>query len=62
MRRRGKEEKRKMGEEKEFMQFVPKCCLAIVYIPYKMVSSVPECCLRGITWNQKMLHAVNNKS
>jgi hypothetical protein len=64
-------------ETVQFMQFVPKCCLAIEYIQYKMVSfphinvqsvqfldvfSVPECCLRGITWNQKILHAVNNKS
>ena len=50
--------------------------LAIGYIQYKMVSfpqenvqsvqfvdvsSVPECCLQGLTWNQKILHAVNNK-
>ena len=48
----------------EIVQFVPKCCLAIKYIQYKMdsfpqenvqsvqfedVSSVPECCLQGIT-------------
>ena len=47
-------------ETVQFMQFVPKCCLAIKYIQYKMgsvpqenvqsvqfvdVSSVPECCL-----------------
>ena len=64
-------------ETVQFVQFVPKYCLAIEYIQYKMVafpqenvqsvefvdvSSVPECCLRGITWNQKMLHAVDNKS
>ena len=59
------------------MQFVPVCCLNIEYIQYKMVffpqesvqsvqfvdvSSVPECCLQGITLNQKILHAVDNKS
>ena len=64
-------------ESVQFMKFVPWCYLAIEHIQYKMVpfpqenvqsvwfvdvSSVPECCLRGITWNQKMLHAVNNKS
>ena len=64
-------------ETVQFMQFVPECCLAIEYIQYKMVSflkesvqsvqfvdvsSVPECCLQGITMNQKMLHAVDNKS
>ena len=64
-------------ETVQFMQIVPECCLAIEYIQYKMVSfphenvqsvqfvyvsSVPECCLRGITLNQKMLHAVDNKS
>ena len=53
------------------------CCLAIEFIQYKMMSftqenvqsvqfvdvfSVPKFCLRGITWNQKMLHALDNKS
>ena len=61
----------------QFMQFVSECCLAIEYIQYKImffphrnvqsvqfvdIFSVPECCLRGITANQKMLHAVDNKS
>ena len=52
-------------ETVQFMQFVPKCCLAVEYLQYKMVffpqenvqsvqfvfvSSVPDCCLlRGIT-------------
>ena len=64
-------------ESVQFMKFVPWCCLTIEYIQYKIVSfpqenvqsvqfvdvsSRPECCLRGITWNQKMLHAGNNKS
>ena len=45
-------------ETVQFMDilFVPKCCLAIEYIQYKMASfphenvqfvHVPECCLRG---------------
>ena len=61
-------------ESVQFKQFVPKCCLTIEYkmvsfphenvqsVQFVDVSSVPECCLRGITWNQKLLHAVNNKS
>ena len=64
-------------ESVQFMQFMPECCLAIEYIQYKMVSfpqesvqslqyvdvsSVPQCFLQGITKNQKMLHAVDNKS
>ena len=64
-------------ETVQLMQFVPECCLAIEYIQYKImsfpqesvqsvkfvdISSVPECCLWGITLNQKMVHAVDNKS
>ena len=64
-------------ETVQFMQFVPEGCLAIEYLQYKIVSfpqesvqsvqfvddsSVPEFCLQGITLNQKMLHAVDNKS
>ena len=59
-------------ETVQFMQFVPKCCLTIKMVSFPQesvqsvqfvdVSSVPEYCLRGITLNQKMLHAVGNKS
>ena len=64
-------------ETVQFMQFVLECSLAIEYKQLKMasfphenvqsiqfvdVSSVPECCLQGITFNQKKLHTVDNKS